>query len=173
MKARGDSLGAAIAAFVAAVPERTTKQELAYVLSARTGASRASVARQLGVKQRTLTAWSKGTPPSKASQGKIKALYQKFYGINNRGNLPANIRSAPLRITNRSDPSGITIGRRVVNPLKVERSTRRRWDRIISAETVQDAYDNFVRDVLGPSELPPVGGNYLNFEDGEYEIESV
>ena len=172
MKARGNSLGAAIMALVAA-PERTTKQELAYVLSPRTGASKASVARQLGVKQRTLTAWSKGTPPSKASQGKIKGLYEKFFAINNKGKAPASIRNAQLRITNKSTPDGIKIGGRSTNPLTVERSTRRRWDRITDARTPQDAYEWFVRDVLGPSPLPPVSPEYLDFEEGEYEIEAV
>jgi transcriptional regulator with XRE-family HTH domain len=172
----GNSLGAALMALVAPVA-RTTKQMIAYILSPRTGASVGSVARQLGVKTRTVRGWQSGkSAPSAASEDKIEEVYKRFFRLNNKSRPVREINTAALSIKNTSDPAGIvfhTRGKpdRVSNPLVVERSTQRKWEGVIAAKTPEEAYEKFVDDVIGPSPLPGVP-EYLEFLDGDYTITS-
>lgn len=166
----GRSFGEAVLALVQP-PAKSVKQQINYLLSRRTGASVEAVARQLGVKQATLRGWVSGkTKPSAKSQREIKSLYGRFYQINTRRS--GEYRTGKLLITNTTNPDGIRIQGRTVNPLEVERSTRRRWDRVAASQDGEEAFKWFVRDVLGPSPLPPVGPDYLDISpDDAYEIE--
>lgn len=165
----GRSFGEAILAMVQP-PSKSVRQQINYLLSRRTGASVEAVARQLGVKQATLRGWVSGkTKPNAKSQREIKSLYGRFYQINTRRS--GDYRTGKLVITNTSDPDGIKIQGRLTNPLEIERSTRRRWDRIGAAQDGEEAFKWFVKDVFGPSPLPPVSPDYLDFDpDDSYEI---
>lgn len=167
--ASGKSFGEAIRAMVQP-PSRTVKQQINYLLSRRTGASVESVAKQLGVKQATVRGWVSGkTAPSAKSRGEIEALYGRFYQINTRR--AGDYRAAKLKITNTSNPNGIQIQGRTVNPVEVERDTRRRWDRVAGSRTADEAARWFKVDILGPSPLPPVD-DYLVFDESDaYLIE--
>jgi hypothetical protein len=166
----GPSLGAAILALVAA-PVRSTKQMIAYILSPRTGASVPSVSRQLGIKQSTVRGWAAGkTAPSAESQRRIKDLYHRFFKINNKTTPLRDVSTAKLIIRNDSDPRGIEIQGRTVNPINVERSMRRKWTGVLAAATPAEAEAAFFAGVLGPSPLPPVGPDYLDFGPGGYTI---
>lgn len=152
---------------------------IAYILSPRTGASLPAVSRQLGIKQSTIRGWGSGkTKPSTESQHRIKDLYQRFFGINNKtkplrsasGAQSAAVSAAKLVIENTSNRDGITIQGRTVNPIDVDRSTRRDWSGVLAATTEAEAVEAFIGGILKPSPLPPVGPGYLEFDDGDYTI---
>lgn len=161
---------------VAAEP-RTTKRQLTYVLSKRTGASAESVARQLGVTMGTLKRWIKGTQkPSGRNAKRLSDLYEKFWRINHDVRNPRKrpqFKTARLIVENTTNRDGIIFpeGRRqrIGNPLTIDASRQRKWNDVLSASTPEQAYKAFVKGVLGPSPLPSVP-EYLDFLEGDYSI---
>lgn len=160
-----------------AAEPRTTKRQLTYVLSKRTGASAESVARQLGVTIGTLRRWLKGTQkPSAKNTQRIAGLYDRFWRINHDVRNPRKrpkFKTARLIVENTTNRDGIIFpeGRRtrIANPLTIDASRQRKWNDVLSASTPEQAYQAFVKGVLGPSPLPSVP-EYLDFLEGYYAI---
>lgn len=173
----GPSLGDAVLDLVHPVtpepPKRSTKQQVAYVLSPKTGASVGSVARQAGVSTRTVRSWASGGKLSNASAASVNKLFGHFWGLNNKPNPRPRILTRKLKISVSPNPT-ITIGppgkRREMYSITVERSSRRKWDPVFAAADATDAFEAFVAGVLGPSPLPPVSPDYLWFGEGNYTI---
>lgn len=55
-----------------------------YILSARTGASTATVAQLARVNTRTASGWAKGSVPAPEYRGQVDDVYRRFLAINNR-----------------------------------------------------------------------------------------
>lgn len=167
----GPSLGHAILNLVAP-PAAGWQKQLAYVTGAKTGVSLGSAARQIGVLPRTLRRWISGqAAPSKRSQGKLTGVYERFWRIDHRGRPPERTATAVLKIS--AKPLGaITIQGRERSSILVEKG-RRDWSGVMAARTPDEAYEAFVAGVIGPSPLPAVEDGYLEFDDGDYTVETV
>lgn len=156
---------------------RSTKRQLTYVLSKRTGASAGSVAHQLGVSAETLRRWLKGTQkPSRRNEKRIAELYARFWAINHNVRNPRKrpkFKTARLMIENTTNREGIIFPEgnrvRVVNPLGIDASRQRKWSDVLGASTPEEAYKAFVNGVIGVSPLPSVP-EYLDFLEGDYTI---
>jgi hypothetical protein len=159
---------------------RSTRRQLTYVLSKRTGASPESVLRQLGASKESLRRWLKGTQaPGKRNREQINRLYEKFWAINHDARNPRKrpkFKTAPLIVTNETNPDGIVFPEgnrsRVNNPLRIDASRNRKWNDILRATTPEDAYKAFVSGVIDPSPLPSVP-EYLDFLEGYYTIRAA
>lgn len=175
-------LGAGILRFLdeksSVTPEpRSTKRQLTYVLSKRTGASAGSVARQLGVTEGTLRRWIRGKQaPSGRNQKRLAELYERFWRINHDVRKPRKrpqFKTARLKIENTTNRDGIIFpeGNRVRtgNPLYIDASRQRQWKDVLNATTPEEAYQAFVKGVIGVSPLPSVP-EYLDFLEGDYAI---
>jgi len=156
---------------------RSTRRQLTYVLSKRTGASPESVLRQLGASKESLRRWLKGTQsPGKLYRERINALYGKFWAINHDVRNPRKrpkFKTARLIITNETNRDGIVFPEgsrfRVANPLQVDASRNRKWNDVLAATTPEQAFSGFVNGVLSVSPLPSVP-EYLDFLEGYYTI---
>lgn len=169
-----DDVGAAVLQLVRipapSAPERSTRQQLAYVTSARTGASNRSITRQLGIKAETLRAWQNGSAkPSAASARKIDTLFGRFWEINNANRFT---KAAGTRKTLKlaGTPSGIiTVQGRPRSSVLIERGSRN-WKPVLAATTDRAAWEAFANEIIGPSPLPPIEPDYLWFYAGTYKI---
>lgn len=159
---------------------RSTRRQLTYVLSKRTGASPESVLRQIGASKESLRRWLKGTQaPGKRYRERINALYEKFWAINHDVRNPRKrpkFKTARLVITNQTNPDGIVFPEgnrsRVQNPLYIDASRNRKWNDVLSATTPEQAFNGFVRGVIAVSPLPSVP-EYLDFLAGYYTISTA
>lgn len=176
------SLGEAILRFLdekAGIPPepRTTKRQLTYVLSKRTGVSADTAVRQLGITLGTLKRWLRGKQnPSAGNQKRIADLYERFWGINHDVRNPKKrpaFKTARLVIENKTNADGIIIqeGRRnrIVNPLEIDAARNREWKDVLSASTPEEAFTAFKKGVLGKSPWPSVP-EYMDFLQGYYAI---
>lgn len=159
----GRSLGAAVKDLLGIVPSRTFAQQLAYVTGVKTGATKASVARQLGITGRTLNRWLAGGRASRRSQGKVNALFTKFWSINHR--TAALTGNETLKVTSR----GITVNGRPRDHLIIEPSRNPRdWSRLRTADPRDISADGGQLFVDAANvEIP-----YVEFGPGSYTIET-
>jgi transcriptional regulator with XRE-family HTH domain len=156
---------------------RSTKRQLTYILSKRTGASRESVTRQLGVSVDSLRRWLKGKQkPSAKNTKRIAEVYERFWRINHDARNPRKrpkFKTEALLIENVTNRDGIIFpeGRRVrvVNPLRIDASRQRKWTDVLRATTPEEAFKAFVKGVIGVGPLPSIP-EYLDFLQGHYTI---
>lgn len=170
-KVRGASLGAAVRLLLGVVPDRTIGDQLKYVTDTKTGASKDSVSRQLGVTWGTINRWMRGRQkPSRKSQGKIKALFDRFWRVNHK--VPAFQGTEMLRLSSPMDRSmtpsrGIRVSGKARDHLILEQGNIvRDWPRLAASTTRQINADDgklFVELIV---EIP-----YVELGPGPYTIE--
>ena len=170
-RVRGASLGAAVRLLLGVVPDRTIGDQLKYVTDAKTGASRESVSRQLGVTWGTINRWMRGRQkPSRRSQGRIKVLFDRFWRVNHK--VPAFAGTEKLRLSSPPDTSsppsrGIRVSGRARDHLILEQGNKPRdWPRLVGSTTRQINADEgrlFVELIV---EIP-----YVELGPGPYTIE--
>jgi len=165
----GASLGAAVHDLLGASPveHRSLKQQLDYLTAKTTGASRESVARQLGTTQKTLSAWTGGKrKPTAANRDRIAQLFERFWQINHKsaGKTPPGDRM--LRVKGK----GVHVNGRPRTSVIVETGARaRQWDTLRDATDAQISAENgslFISALDIP--IP-----YLEFRDGYYRITAL
>ena len=172
-RVRGSSLGAAVRLLLGVVPDRSLLDQLKYLTDVKTGASKDSVAAQLGVSRGTLTRWiGRRQRPSAKSQGKINALFARFWRINHRY-VPL-VGDETLRLSAPVDPArpptrGIRVSGRPRDHLLLEQGNHPRdWAQLAAASTRQINADEgalFVRLIV----LIP----YVELGPGPYTIETL
>lgn len=165
-KVRGVSLGAAVRQLLQVVPDRSTAEQLKYVTAVKTGATKDSVARQLGVTRSTINRWLAGSrAPRRGAQGKINALFSKFWTLNHR--VDAMRGDEMLKI---SSPTGITVNGKTRDHLLIEQGIAARdWPALAAATTRQiNADDGKLFVDLVHVEIP-----YVSFGPGSYTIETL
>ena len=167
----GDSLGAAVLALLGVpeqVPERTTRQKLNYLLSARTGASPARVARLLGTQPATVEGWRSGrVRPMVRNRTKVDDLHEKFWRFNSSYRR-VNTYGADMLTVSAKPAEAIQVNGKPRGRIIVERSGKRYWYNLQVAtveEINADLGELFRTDVA--FDIP-----YLTFHAGEYKIET-
>jgi hypothetical protein len=154
-----------VRALLGVVPDRPVDEQLAYVTAVKTGATKDSVARQLRVTRGTVNRWLAGSrKPSRRSQGKIKALFDRFWMLNNRvGTLRGD---EMLRV---SSPGGITVKGKQRDHLVLEQGVSPRdWQRLRDASVREINADSGKLFVDALVEIP-----YVSFGPGTYTIETM
>jgi len=151
-------------------PDRSIRQQLAYLTAVKTGASELSVARRLGTQPAALKRWrSGGVTPNPAHRTSILEEFKRTWNFNNRYQNIKKITNAKIRIT--GTPLGtITIQNIPRGSVIAENDRRRSWIGIQRAITDLEAYDEFVRGVIAQSPLPQVEPDYLWFHKGAYTV---
>lgn len=162
---RGRSLGDAVHAMleVAAPTSRGWRSELRYITGKTTGASRESVARQLGVKPATLRSWlDKGITPTKASRAEIERVFKRFWGINTKAGAGPSPGTAVLTVK-----GDITVKDKPRKSIICEPGPiPRKWKTLRTATVAQinKDYGSLFIDAVDP------GIPYLKFHSGPFTI---
>jgi transcriptional regulator with XRE-family HTH domain len=165
-KVTGPSLGDAVHALLqVAPPKRTWKSQLRYVTSKNTGASRDSVARQLGIHPDTITRWANGKrAPSKASQAELTRVFDRFWEINNRHGSGPNPGRADLTVRGK-----ITVDGRERKYVILEPGRKaRQWKRLRTASAADISAKNGELFISALDILIP----YIQFHPSPYTIET-
>lgn len=165
-KASGPSLGDAVHALLqVAPPERTWKSQLRYITGKSTGASRKSVARQLGIHPDTITRWANGKrAPSKSSRADLKRVFDRFWTINNKHGSGPNPGTAILTVRGKITVQGKERSSVIVEPTRKSRN----WKRLRTASPSTISADG---GSLFISALH-IGIPYLVFHPSPYTIET-